>query len=523
MGHDYVVPLSPTSAESLVHLKTLLDQAISGVGTGGRLRTLTAVVLLDAANERAMHIAAHATGAEIRARTTFEEVAKVIIDSIGDRWPGDRWLAVRQLHRVRNIAQHEGVPADPDMLAGWAAATQQFVRSVVAAVFDVDLDEVTLADAIQAEDVAAHVRDAEVALAAGDAQRAVEAAKAAFDLARQRWLGLRPGRDIARPPIRWVTGERGSGDRWIEGAIQSLADASAVGVFAADPAEYLWFRSVALDRDVPPNLDEAYRAVGFVFWWVVRWDAFQATFVPDRRAAHLRQSRNVRTDASRASVESVELRGERDEYRADLKIRDVPTEEDFSRWSRLVGDLVRDGLDGKWCYVQDDGTLSIPVPHDADVGDIARVVDWALTEAERAVVEERETEARVAREAAAASQRFRDEVSGVSCPEWVDAVDLERDGSSRGTPRIVLRLNSTFASEHDVCEFLRARDDVESCYPTRDAVVLMPVLAPEHLARLLNEADVALRPAVEEAVQRHTAEAVEREQLTAALRRAFVR
>jgi len=129
----------------------------------------------------------------------------------------------------------------------------------------VDLDEVTLADAVADSEIAGFLRRADAALAQGEPQAAVAAAADAFDRARRRWLSARPGSG-AFGPLRPAAICADDEFRDINAELRSLAEASAVAAFAPDLAEYLWFREIAAERFTPPTPAEAQRAVAFSLW-----------------------------------------------------------------------------------------------------------------------------------------------------------------------------------------------------------------------------------------------------------------
>src|SRR5687768_13127119 len=108
--------LTPTTAVAVTLLRSLLERAIQEGQSGAPLARLTAVILLDGANERAMHIAATAASVDVGEYDKFEVVYSKIVGAIGSSWDRSAWPDVRQLHRVRNLAQHLGVNADRDNL-----------------------------------------------------------------------------------------------------------------------------------------------------------------------------------------------------------------------------------------------------------------------------------------------------------------------------------------------------------------------------------------------------------------------
>ena len=490
--------IPPLAAQDLVQLKALLEQAVAAARSGAPLQRLTAVVLLDAVNERAMHVAARPLGVTLAERDTFEAVANKIGAPLERRWARQGWQDVRILHRVRNLAQHEGITADRELLPAWTTATGLFTRTLVTLSHGVDLDEVTLADAVADSEIAGFLRRADAALAQGEPQAAVAAAADAFDRARRRWLSARPGSG-AFGPLRPAAICADDEFRDINAELRSLAEASAVAAFAPDLAEYLWFREIAAERFTPPTPAEAQRAVAFSFWWIVRWEAFTGTYVPDRRTAHLRAVREIRTGPGPVRIDDVQLRPDTPpgSDTATFILAGLPGEDRFREWAGAVGARLRETI-GVHCYIGDDGALVVPIRHDADPDTTADAVRDALTAADVDVDVARQEAAEQQAGARAADQAWREAARGQPLPAWVTAAGLATDDatSPRG-PCVHLQLDETFAPGR-VHETIRAHPDITQCYSGREATVITPPLPPDRLARVLWEVDNALRPEVEQ-------------------------
>lgn len=519
--------VTPLAAQELVQLKALLDQAVTAAKSGAAVQRLTAVVLLDAVNERVMHVVATPLGAVIPERATFDQAAEKIAGPLGNTWNRAGWQDVRRLHRVRNLAQHEGLAADRDLLPAWTAATVLFTRTLVELVYGVNLDEVTVADAVRDPEIAGSLRSAETALAVEDAPTAVRAAGEAFFGARRKWLSRRPGRE----PFAFhrIGGSTSFNDplRGVADALKEIVESDAVSAFATDPAEHLWFRSIIADRMTPPTEAEAQRAVAFAFWWIVRWEAFSATYPVDRRQAQqqaLRRTRRSPEDVAR--VEGVQVRlYDGGPGRAKFGLVDVPPDELFDDWARAVAARLADVTGAAHPHVESSGTLTVTVTAEADYVALALSVAAAVALAEEDV---RVSQAAAAQQRAAhkrLDEEYRGRLREHQLPEWV--VDVGLSLSRSAGPDLVRALTLRIAPDFAPAElhtFLREHDATEAYYGAINGDhLLTPVLGPERLASLLWEADAAVRPVVEERVnaveQRQRAERTARDAIVEALRR----
>lgn len=466
------------------------------------MQRLTAVVLLDAVNERAMHVASGDLPVEFTQRDNFESIASKLVGALGDRWRREGWQDVRRLHRVRNLAQHEGLAADRDLLPAWAAATGLFTRSLIGVVYDVNLDDVTLADAIDDQPIADLIRRAELKLGDEDPKGAIEAAWAAFELGRTTWL---QGRPMAQAHAMNNLHRAGmQGDRLfkdIEEELQGLRDAAAVEAFATEPAEYLWFRSISYrHRVTPPTLGDAQRAVAFAFWWLVRWEAFRATYVPDRRDLHLRSQRRVRTSATRARIGEVTVRARHVEGFHDVRFAlvDVPDDDAFPLWSDALKKRLVDAVGEKNAYVELDGSVGVVVANDANPDAVTAAVDEALAAVEQDVIDAQRAAAVAAAAEQEADQEYRQTLQPVHLPPWVLDVGISYDGVNGPREACILLRLARSPAPAKLHEFIRKHPDVTMCYLGLRGTAVLPVLPAERLAEVLWEAERALRPELDE-------------------------
>src|SRR3954471_23641594 len=132
----------------LVRLRNLLEHARRLAPDTTEAGRHVALIALDGACEYAMWLAGQQRGLSLGDRANFHEA---LIKLAGDqklRWQQSGRAGVVQMHSARNQAQHAGALPDPSLMDGWCEASVEFVTSLVKAAFNVELDDVLLADAI---------------------------------------------------------------------------------------------------------------------------------------------------------------------------------------------------------------------------------------------------------------------------------------------------------------------------------------------------------------------------------------
>jgi hypothetical protein len=263
----------------LVRLKTfLLDAQRRAADTTEPGRHL-AVVALDGVCENALYLAVNGLGVDLKPRADFPEMEAKLRVHLAERWDRSGWAGVRAMHRVRNLAQHEGVLPDVEQVRLWTIDTERFVRSLVGATFHLELLEITLASAIDHHDVRACLEQAERAVAAGDGREGFDSAARGFDLARRAWRAQRGGAGATRGlPPKFQDLETAD---YVRSSIAWLDELSEVAVFALDMSEYHWLDAAIGQHQSPgppPTTKDARRALLFSFEWVLRWESFSSRY-----------------------------------------------------------------------------------------------------------------------------------------------------------------------------------------------------------------------------------------------------
>lgn len=410
--------ITPSEAGQLLRLRTMLDRAMTAARVNFTLDAGTTAVLLDAVNDRAAHLVAVSSGdIAIGRNDSVVDLYSKLRQAMPD-WKFGSFADVRQLHVARNQAQHEGLEPAREHIPGWAIVTRAFATSVVEAHFGIELDRIHLSDALEDDEPARLLRDAEVALNEGRASRAVQLAGEAFSRAVQAWRAA-----SQRSPAPHL----GVNDLLSKAAAQSIqaADATDVhGAFATDPAELVWFTKARSESDLCDE-DDARRALAFVFWWVVGWQRFKAANINRRIRAMERRRRRRRSPQDRAHVAEVLdfARGfGADDWEVTFLVADVPADaRDFDLWSFHVSELMREVCPS--LLVEADGAVQFRATvdnFDAIVEQLGRAVveadDLAERTSARLTRESEEREARLSQFVAACEERRTE------FPKWVEHV-----------------------------------------------------------------------------------------------------
>ncbi|HEX4482400.1 MAG TPA: hypothetical protein VH081_01325 [Solirubrobacteraceae bacterium] len=245
-----------------------------------------ALIALDGAIEYAMWVSAEHLGVSGGDRVGFHEVRNKLRSELGSRWqqPGRR--GVMQMHAARNQAQHGGAAPDPGQMVSWIRESDAFARSLVQAAFEVELEDVLLASAIEEKSLREQITAGELAINAGNAARGLEHAYEAFADARRRWrlqqedayghMALHT--TIDSDPRRLDSGERS-------------ADYADVSVFTSDLGEYHWLLATRrlVAEGMPPSVADARRALQFAYHWILRWQAFDPRYPAQRWREHFEE------------------------------------------------------------------------------------------------------------------------------------------------------------------------------------------------------------------------------------------
>jgi hypothetical protein len=275
--------LATRDLEDLVRLRHTLMHAERLAADLSEWGRHTALVMLDGACEYAMRLslAFRKVGQQ---KEGFPNLIDALDQELGAAWSPPARRDVLDMHNARNRAQHGGVLPDPALSPRWRDAVDVFIRSLVDAVYGVDLDDVLLAAAVIDRELRSDTERVERLMADGDNTGAFAAAVALLGRARNRW------RDQQQDAYGWMPMAHDS-DALPDmlDAAQRGTDYADVGVFADDLGEYHWLLATRRHaaQGVALTDDDARRASLFVYHWLLRWQHFDAQYPRDRwRAAY---------------------------------------------------------------------------------------------------------------------------------------------------------------------------------------------------------------------------------------------
>ncbi len=404
---------SPLDTVSLVQLRALLDQARSVSRTVSRATRLVAVVLLDAVNERAMHVVATSRGIAIKKDEPFDGLKSKVHQALGTAWNLEKttWREVTQLRDARNLAQHRGIGADRDELAAWRAATERFSRTLIEAAFNLDLEQVLLSEAIANRQIRQLVGEAERHLRESNASGAMKVLKEAFDIARKAWVSAAHQRQPRSPRVftNRATTTKNMED-YLEELISRLQDSAIDQVFATSPSEAMWFAQIATQSPDIIDLDEVDRALSYVFWWIVGW------------------STKIRQTAAGPVPEHT--------WWVKFELADVPPEDAFGRWAQALRKVTAGNSMLSSMQIDDIADVTLPFPSEVvETSQLVQEFGRALVQAEEEVIATLRTEQQQESETKTALEAFQAEVDRwrPRLPGWVIGVksaDIRHVGTS---------------------------------------------------------------------------------------------
>lgn len=500
--------LASHDVEQLLIVRSMLNEARQYAATVTHLRRVTAMVLLDGVVERVTHLVAVTRGIDVKRDGLPELIGKVSTD-LGAAWKHQGDAEVRQLHRARNGAQHEGVASDQKDIARWALGVNAYVRSLVEAQFGADLDQVSLLTLVNDPALRGILESAEQAMDDGDPGSCQTLCADAVNSAQRKWSSLhsppsRLGLDAWRRMVGAPT--FGRSDEHVKALGDDLADVHRLidlTVFANDTAEARWFLAIGREpRDVL-DADDARRALAFATNWVIGFEEAAASWVPDRVARSERARRLVRQSpqepARVAEVVSVTPQSA-NVLNVVVRIAGVPEDAWFFPWSLTVTRQIDDARASAdyfaWC-LEDDGTAHVAVGAKVDVAKAVKSLKSALAEADRELAGMIATElARAARNRQSVVDFEAMVAAGKPLPDWVR--------SARVDPENVA---TELTLDHDLChigwgsagqvikQLLAGDPDVVRCYSssTDDIVTFSPDLDARSLKGVLDRIDTAVR------------------------------
>lgn len=313
-----VASLDPVLTKDLLALRGLLDLAVRTALKQDDISRSTAIVLLDAACERALHMVAVSRGLAQK-RDDFPQLIGIVKASIGDAWNPGHLPAIRKLHLARNKQQHEGLGSDRTDVLPWSVAAQGFVDSIVVAAYGIGLSDVSLGLAIRREDLRDGFEESASLIEQGGPEEACRKLASVFQKAAAEWSTFAGA--PSSPYVESLSFEamdRESHDR-LQLQIDRMWGMALYSPLAIDPEELAWFLSVCREHSFA-DAQDAQRALNFVFWWLIAFEASPAQERVDRHSRWHLARRRVRVESGPAFVEKAEWHSDSD-HRGELTLK----------------------------------------------------------------------------------------------------------------------------------------------------------------------------------------------------------
>jgi hypothetical protein len=142
-----------STLERLIELRLLLHNAQEQAQDRSVVGRHSAIILLDGVCEYAMGLASAHLG--LPHDRDFHRNLNRLSTHLATDWSKSSWKGVQELHGMRTESQHRGTRADADQIPRWATESERFIASLVAAVFNVELQAVFNAHAVETPSVRA--------------------------------------------------------------------------------------------------------------------------------------------------------------------------------------------------------------------------------------------------------------------------------------------------------------------------------------------------------------------------------
>lgn len=527
--------ISPNEAAQLVTVRTMLQQAIKSASAEAPLHHATAAVMLDAVVERVTHLVAVTRGVRVGRNDGLNDLISNVQNDFGADWQPKNLADIRQLHRARNAAQHEGLPPDRGQLPGWSAAVRSYVREIVVAQYDVELERVTLADSIQTMELRDLIRQAIGASEVGQFKNSVMASRAAFKSAFSKWQVLHRGHASPKPPERDVA-DRKTFD-YLSKEIESLGRSVQASVFAPDLSEYQWFANIISLPEMITR-DDAERAANFAYWWVIGYESASSTWIYHRRDRLDKENRLVRHDQGPASIDSlvsVEPSRWGGGWIWTFLLRDVPGENDYSEWARALESLLPSWMhppEPGW-RIHNNGTASIERVASSEVETRVMELREALCRADEVVERDRQLRESEGREKESKLVEYAESAKR-PWPTWVSAI-TPQFGSGVEIRYLAISVSeevkdARLTREEDsgwgasggllaaVLDRIRKDDRVQQCFTYDERIAIEPALSADDIADVLWQVDTFVQDELREGRRATAQQDSEKRMLEAALR-----
>lgn len=503
--------LTPPQAEQLIALRTSLDDALRRAHKASKYRRGNAIVGLDACVERASALVSTFRGLSNPKNNQLDGFISNLTEALGPRWRPDVLPDIRQLRRARNAAQHEGLEPDREQIPRWASVADSYVSSLIEAQFGVDIHRVVRSYAVADTELRARIQDAESALNQEQYGFCVQHAAVAYKQALRRWKDLRRGGQPRRSGPRTSEVVDRQSHSYMKNEIDELRTTWNSLVFARDTAEIEWFRLAIEEPGDVLDADDAERALGFAFDWIVAFEQAVDVWTPDRKNRADKKARLVRSENVASHIDGclkVDLHLGR--VRAEFRIANVPEEEFYYQWVEALQDClpINDVECGYWWSVTESGTVKVE-KDPALNADFSAEVDLLSAALKSAHLNFDESLRLKSAESRAEERRRHDFASRVEAvrpelPHWVVDVEWSPDGVGHHDEMLVTvsdvvknlsfgdaQARNLYGGHAGIMGLIRDHGTVTVCYfhGNSSAFGVVPVLTGPALKTLFNDVD----------------------------------
>jgi hypothetical protein len=419
--------LDPSAAQRLSRLRALLADARRRAGDESELGLHLAILAIDGIGELAIGLCIEHLGIRVKPTDGVPARLSRLLAELKITPPGTKGYG--ELHKVRNLVQHEGVLPQPEQLPRWLAETEQLADAIVKATFGIGLNEAWSARGVSDARLRSLLEEAERALDRGEAEESFDTSWRAFEEARRRF---RQQTGLSDPTIFFGRGHQSiiGMDRDLTALldeVRSLTEQVEISAFTAEPGEWLWFkqRNGEKGRGLPVDVADAGRAFVFVLAWVLWFESYIARHGVDRWEQWRKEQRAPETGVpggphirgvspgNRPSAPGGRIEGLRNWI---FQLTDVPDTHPTFDWAihSAVSELEESPLTNAW--LDGFGRLSITCPETAPPevvkASVEELIQAAKTKLSIRALEDAEDEALELK----IMERFRVGLEQAACP-----------------------------------------------------------------------------------------------------------
>ena len=344
-----------------------------------------------------------------------------------------------------------GLGSDRTDVESWSVAAPGFIESIIFAAYGVSFGQVSLGLAIRRQDLREAFEEAASLIEREEPEGAFSELGQLFQKASAEWSSFAgPITGFYSESLSFRALDKESHDR-LQRQIDRMWGMALYSPLAIDPGELAWFLQARREHFFADRHD-AERALNFVFWWLIAFEAAPAQEAVDRRARWHLARRRMRVENGPAVIEKAEWHATSQRNgQLTLTIANVPRSETFEIWRKALQDLVRVEQGRGGFQIDESGRASITVSDPEKLPQELERLSGALITAEDILTAEleklasAETEAaRVEREQERERQAFSTALAERSLPAWIESIRAEADPRRRSSnssgSRLVLEL-----------------------------------------------------------------------------------